>query len=261
MYNPPGDSRFPHPNGPRPDVGPQGYGAPNAQQPQAQAYGQAQGYGQPQAYGQAPAYGQAQAYGQPQAYGQQQPAYGQQPPAYGQQPQAYGQPQAQQYAQPSPSSVPPQASPYGALPGMGALGGLAGAGMGRMAGALPAVSGLPSAVAFGLGIAAVVVALVFDVIFLKVHIPGVGGYAWYLTTALSFAGAGYFGIKWTRASQATAMTSVAVAGVLYGIADIGLGLVLEDLAMGSAMFLGIQGLVIACICGGGGVRKALAERD
>jgi hypothetical protein len=129
-----------------------------------------------------------------------------------------------------------------------------------MGAALPQVSGMPSAVAFGLGIVAVVVALVFDVIFLKVHIPGVGGYAWYLTTALSFAGAGYLGIKWTRASQATAMTAVAVAGVLYGVADLGLGLVLEDLAMGSALFLGIQGVVIASICGGGGVRKALAER-
>ena len=147
------------------------------------------------------------------------------------------------------------------MPGMGALGGLAGAGLGQAGAALPQMSGLPSAVAFGMGIAAVVVALVFDVIFLHVHIPGVGAYAWYLTTALSFAGAGYFGIKWTRATQATAMAAVVMAGVLYGIADIGLGLVLEDLAMGGAMFLGIQGLVIACICGGGGVRKALAERE
>jgi hypothetical protein len=120
---------------------------------------------------------------------------------------------------------------------------------------------LPSAVAFGLGLVAVVVALVFDVIFLKVSIPGVGGYAWYLTTALSFAGAGYLGIKWTRASQGTAMAAVVVAGALYGVADLGLGLVLEGLVMSSALFLGVQGVVIACICGGGGVRKALAERE
>ena len=186
-----------------------------------------------------------------QQYGQppQQPPYGQPPP------QAYGAPPPYAGQAPLP---PPQAPSYGGLPGMG---GMAGMGLGRATAALPQVSGLPSAVAFGLGIVAVVVALVFDVIFLKVHIPGVGGYAWYLTTALSFAGAGYLGIKWTRATQATAMTAVAVAGVLYGVADIGLGLVLENLPMGGAMFLGIQGVVIACICGGGGVRKALAERD
>lgn len=122
-------------------------------------------------------------------------------------------------------------------------------------------SGLPSGVAFALGIVAVLVALLFDVIFLKVHIPGVGGYAWYLTTALSFAGAGYGGAKWTRASQATAYTAVAMAGVLYGLADVGLGLVLEGLPMGGALFLGIQGVVIAVVSGGAGVRKGMAEAD
>ena len=257
MYNPPGDPRFPP--SPRPHAGPQGYGAPNPQ-PSPASYGQPP-YGQPPPQ---PSYGQPsqpppqQSYGQPHQQPQPQ-SYGQPP----QQPQPYGQPPAAAYGA-APSHVPPsqpQAPSYGGLPGMGMMGGIAGAGLGRASAALPKVSGLPAVVAFGLGIVAVVVALVFDVVFLKVHIPGVGAYAWYLTTALSFAGAGYFGIKWTRASQSTAMTAVAVAGVLYGIADLGLGLVLEDLAMGSAMFLGIQGLVIACVCGGGGVRKALGERD
>jgi hypothetical protein len=231
MYNPPGDPRFPP--GPRP-------GQP--QQPQ-QAYGQP---AQP-------------SYGQPPQQGYAPPSYGQ-PPA----PQAYVPPAQPPYGAPA-SYTPPQApqaqAPSYGLPGMGGMGGLAGAGLGKMGAAMPKVSGMPPALAFGLGIVAVVVALVFDVIFLKVHIPGVGGYAWYLTTALSFAGAGYFGIKWTRASQGTAMAAVAVSGVLYGIADLGLALVLEDLPMGSALFLGVQGLVIAAICGGGGVRKALAERD
>ena len=238
MYNPPGDPRFPP--GPRPHAGQQGFGAPHP--PQQGAYGQPpqQGaYGQPSQQG---------AYGQP----SQQAPYGQPPP------QPYGAPPS--YA--PPSYAPPSPAPsYGGLPRMGPTGGIADMALGRASAALPQVSGMPSVFAFGLGIVAVVVALVFDVIFLKVHIPGVGGYAWYLTTALSFAGAGYFGIKWTRASQSTAMTAVALAGVLYGLADIGLGLVLENLAMGGAMFLGIQGLVIACVCGGGGVRKALGERD
>ncbi len=125
----------------------------------------------------------------------------------------------------------------------------------------PTARGFPSALAFGLGIVAVVVALAFDVVFLKVHIPGVGGYAWYLSTALSFAAAGYFGFKWTRASQATSMVAVAISGALYGVASLGLGVVVEHLVMGSALFLGLQGLVIAVICGGAGVRKAVAERD
>ena len=182
--------------------------------------------------------------------------------------------QPPQYPQPGqpaqyPQQYPPAQQQYGAPPqhqpqaqhGMPGLPMGMGGAVGKLGAGLPQLSGLPSAAAFGLGIVAVIVALVFDVIFLKVHIPGVGGYAWYLTTALSFAGAGYLGIKWTKASQTTAMTAVAVAGILYGIADLGLGVVLEALPVSNAMFLGIQGVVIACVCGAGGVRKALAERS
>jgi hypothetical protein len=255
-----GDPRFP--SGASPQQQP--YGQPQQQpygQPQQQPYGQQQPYPQQQQQ-QQQQQGQPQAYGQPQPYGQPpqaQPPYGQ-PQPYSQPPQAQ-QPYGQQPYGQQPQAQAPSHGPSFGMPGMGGLGGLAGSALGGASAALPQMSGLPSAVAFGMGIAAVVLALVFDVIFLKVHIPGVGGYAWYLTTALSFAGAGYFGIKWTRATQATAMAAVVMAGVLYGVADIGLGLVLEELPMGGAMFLGIQGLVIACICGGGGVRKALAERD
>ncbi len=260
MYNPPGDNRVPP--GPRPYAGqqhpqhpqqPQQPQQPYSQPPQPHPYGQPQ----PQPYGQSQSpqpYGQSQS---PHPYGQPQPQpYGQSQP-----PQPYGQPQPQPYGQPSqPYGQAPAPPAYAPSFGLPAMGGVAGAGLGKMGAALPQLSGMPSVFAFGFGLAAVVLALVFDVIFLKVHIPGVGGYAWYLTTALSFAGAGYFGIKWTRATQATAMMSVAVAAIVYGIADLGLAVVLEDLPMGSALFLGIQGLVIAAICGGGGVRKALAER-
>jgi hypothetical protein len=123
------------------------------------------------------------------------------------------------------------------------------------------ISGLPAPVSFVLGLVAVAVALVFDVIFLKVHIPGVGGWAWYLTTALSFAGAGWASIKWTRASRTVAMTAVGIAAVLYGVADVGLGLVLEDLSLASAIVLGAQGVGIGFFTGFGGVFKALRERD
>jgi hypothetical protein len=40
----------------------------------------------------------------------------------------------------------------------------------------------------------------------------------------------------------------------------GLGFVMEDVALGSALLLGIQGLVIAVVCGGAGVRKGLAAK-
>ena len=146
---------------------------------------------------------------------------------------------------------------------MGGLGGHLGGAAGKfgMPAALNKVSGLPAPVSFMLGLVAVAIALVFDVVFLKVHIPGVGGYAWYLTTALSFAGAGWASIKWTRASRTVAMTAVVVASVLYGIADVGLGLVLEDLTMASAIVLGAQGVGIGIFTGFGGVFKALRERE
>jgi hypothetical protein len=141
---------------------------------------------------------------------------------------------------------------------LGSMGNVMG-GAGIKMGAQP--SGLPAPLAFGLGLVAVVVALVFDVIFLHVHIPGVGSYAWYLTTALSFAGAGWAAIKWTRASKTVAMTALAVAASIYGVADLGLGLVLENLSMAGAIMLGAQGVGIGLFTGFGGVFKALRERD
>lgn len=105
------------------------------------------------------------------------------------------------------------------------------------------------------------VALVFDVIFLKVHIPGIGGYAWYLTTALSFAGAGWAGIKWTRASKGLAMAAVTVAAIVYGIADLGLAMFVEDLTLGGAISLGAQGLAIALFTGVGGVHKGARDKE
>jgi len=249
-----------HPVGPRP-VSPSSYTPPP---PYAQAqpgFGQPpqpQAYGQPPSQPQAPAYGQAPQYGQPPAYGQA-PA----PTPFHSQPtapsQAYGQaPPQQQQQQPSnagPSWGVPGVS-FGGMPGL--PGGLS-AGLGNLAGKGP--KGLPAPIAFGLTLAAVAIALVFDVIFLKIHIPGVGGYAWYLTTALSFAGAGWASIMWTKASKSVATTAMVVAGVVYGVADLGLGLVLEDLSMGGAIVLGAQGVAIACVCGVGGIYKALRSKD
>ena len=225
----------------------------------------------PQAYGQAP-YGHAPAQHAPTAHHAMQPPPTLPPPSpmpmspYGH-PNAYGAPSSYPPPAPQPGAFgygQPAPAQHAQAPGFhlgGPLGGaVGGAAMGALS-KMPQPAGLPSVIAFGLGIVAVLVALIFDVVFLKVHIPGVGGYAWYLTTALSFAGAGFGGAKWTRASQGTAYVAVAFAGILYGLADIGLGVVLEDLAMSSAAFLGIQGLVIAVVCGGGGVRRGMAAKE
>jgi len=176
----------------------------------------------------------------------------------------YGGPQAQggYNAAPSPTPHAPQPAQQGWAGHVPSFGGLPNVGLPRGFGAsVPQPSGLPAPVAFGLGIVAVLVALVFDVIFLKVHVPGIGAYAWYLTTALSFAGAGYGSAKWTKATRTVAMTAVGIAGVLYGIADLGLGLVVEDLSMGGAIMLGAQGVAIAFVTGFGGVYRGLRAKD
>ena len=48
---------------------------------------------------------------------------------------------------------------------------------------------------------------------------------------------------------------------LYGVADLGLGLVLEDLSMAGAIMLGAQGVGIGIFTGFGGVFKAMRDRD
>lgn len=145
------------------------------------------------------------------------------------------------------------------IPGMGGIGrGLPFGGGPNLAG-VKQPSGLPGGVSFGLAAAAVIIALIFDIIFLHVHIPGVGGYAWYLTTALSFAGAGYGSMKWTKAGKGLSTGAVIFAAVVYGLADLGLGVAMEGLTVGSSIFLAAQGVVIALVCGFGGMTKAARE--
>lgn len=122
-------------------------------------------------------------------------------------------------------------------------------------------SGLPAPLAFGLALVAVFVALVFDVVFLKVSVPGVGGYAWYLTTALSFMAAGYGSMMWTRAGKTLSFVAVGIAAVIYGVCDVGLGLVLEDLSLSGAIVLGAQGVAIGFFTGFGGVYRALRAKS
>jgi hypothetical protein len=255
--------RPPHPVGPLPgnpySQGPQ---SPRAQQGYPQQPQQPQQFGQPQGYPQQHQGSypppQPQSYPPQQPYPSPAPMMAPLPPQHAQQQQQpYGQPPQQQPQQPQNSFGLPNAG-FG-MPSFGGVGtnALVGGALNKM----PKVSGLPAPLALGFPLVAVLVALVFDVIFLKIHIPGIGGYAWYLTTALSFAGAGYLGIKWTRAGSGLVSGGLVVAGIIYGVLDLGLGLVLEELSMGSAMFLGIQGLVIALVTGFGGMYKALRQRN
>ncbi len=222
--------------------------------PQQQGYGQPPQQQQQQGYGQPPMQQPQQGYGQPPMQQQQpQQGYGQPPMQQQQMQQGYGQPPMQQQQMQQPQQ--PQGG-FGGMPGLGALPNMPG--LGGVAGKLP--SGLPGVFSFGLGIGAVLIALVFDVVFLKIHIPGVGSYAWYLTTALSFGAAGYGSMKITKAGKTLAGASAIVAAILYFGGDLGLGLVLEDLEMGGAIILAAQGLGIALFCGFGGIAKALRER-
>ena len=252
MNQPPGQGGPPPGYGQYPQ---QGY-PPQGQQGQPQPYGQPPQQQQPQ-YGQPP---QQQQYGQPpqqqpQPYGQppqqqQQPQYGQPPP----QQQAYGQPPQQQaYGQPPAQQAPAQN--LGGLgvgiPGFGGLGGMS----------MPAgkASGMPSALAFVMGIGAVVVALVFDIVFTKViHDPT--GYIWYATTALSFAGAGYGGALFTKAGRGLVTGVVIASAILYGVGDLGLALVLEDMDFSSAIFLAAQGIGIGIFCGLGGMYRGATQK-
>ena len=119
---------------------------------------------------------------------------------------------------------------------------------------------LPASLAFVFPLVGVAVALLFDVIFLKIHIPGVGGYAWYLTTAFSFAVGGYTAAGYTRASRGLAMTAVVIGAIVYGLLDVGLSMALEGVTVADGLILGAKGLVIALITGGGGVQKAVRSK-
>jgi hypothetical protein len=121
-------------------------------------------------------------------------------------------------------------------------------------------TGLNPFFAFLAAIAAIGVALVFDVLFLRITVPGVGGYAWYLTTAFSFMAAGYGGARWTRAGRVTAGTAVVLATAFYGAADVALGFMFESLSLHSSIVLGAQGAAIALFTGLTGIQRGIRAK-
>jgi hypothetical protein len=119
---------------------------------------------------------------------------------------------------------------------------------------------MPSIMAFALGLVAVGVALACDFVFLRVHVPYAGAYAWYLTTALSFFSAGWAGARWTRAGRGLALFASVFAGVVYGCGDIALGVLVESLSRSGAIHLAAQGLAIAVATGFTGALRGLRAR-
>ena len=120
--------------------------------------------------------------------------------------------------------------------------------------------GMPSAMAFLLGLVGVGVALACDLVFLRVNVPFAGAYAWYLTTALSFFCAGWAAGKWTRAGRGLAIFVAVFSGIVYGCGDIALGVLVESLSRAGAIHLAAQGLAIAVATGLAGALRGVRAR-
>lgn len=246
-----------------------GYG----QQPQQQ-YGQpqqqAQQYGQPQQqaqqYGQQPGYGQ-QPQQQAAAYGQQpqQAGYGQQQPAggYGQQAQA-GYPGQQQAGYGQQQQQPQQGGGGGfGLPNVGiGIPGVGGVNLGAMnvAGLSKRANTMAAGMAFLFCFGAMLVALLFDVVFFFIHFPG-SGYIWYATTAIPFALAGYASGLMTKGGKGLVFAAAGVAAVVYGLADVGLEMALEQIGIVSAFIIAAQGIAIGLVCGLGGAFRGSQQKE
>jgi hypothetical protein len=253
MNQPPGNGRPPHGYPPGyPQQTPPGYGQQSqsggqGQQQQPQQYGQPQGYGQPLPRTQL-SYGQPSH--DPQAFAE--TAYA--GSSFSQEAQRFVQ-QYQSQAN-APGYGPPQ--PYAPQQGYAPQP----QGMMNAAFAVPSARrGMPSIMCFVFGLLAVVVALGFDVLFLKVNVPVADDYVWYLTTALSFAGAGYASALWTRAGRGLVTGVVTTTAFVYGAADVGLALVLDDVGLVRAASLAAIGVVIAIGTGMAGAYRGWRARD
>jgi hypothetical protein len=112
-----------------------------------------------------------------------------------------------------------------------------------------------------MGLVAIAVSIGFDLLFIELPFGGhIVGRLWYFTTALAFAAAGYGAAVTTRAGKGFVFTSAVVIALLYGAADIGLEAVLEGVTVGSALFLAVQGVVIAIGAGFFAARQGFKQR-
>ena len=145
-----------------------------------------------------------------------------------------------------------------AIPGMGGM--RIGADAAKYAGKFP------DAAIFGFAIAAAVVGTIFDILFNFIHL---GGWLWWLVTALSFAAAGFAAGLMTKAPKMKCFIGVGVGAVVYAILTVVvyvvlLGALAGAVGAGVGIIAGIMAaginFVIAIGAGFGGVHQGTRQR-
>ncbi len=97
------------------------------------------------------------------------------------------------------------------------------------------------------GLGSAVLALGFDVVFMK-YPAGWLGYLWYLTTVASFGGGAFVAARSTLPAARRAVLGILLGfGALYGALDIALAMFLQQQTFSGALFGGVLGAAIACI--------------
>jgi hypothetical protein len=177
-----------------------------------------------------------------------------------------------------PQQLPQQpGQPHGMPMGLRGLGGLGGLGVG-----IPGMGGVtqsrrietpgPNKRAGSMSpalvpvffLAAIAVGFAFDAVFTFVHVP-FGRYIWYATTFLPFALAGTLGASRTRAGTTPVMATAVIASLLYGAADIGLGMALGATSAGITLAyvlnLAAYSVGISLVAGAGGTIRGAKQRE
>ena len=117
----------------------------------------------------------------------------------------------------------------------------------------------PAAAAFGFAIVAAVLATVIDYVFEAiVHL---GGYMWYLATAVCFGGAGFGAGLMTKAPKMGAYTAVGVGAAIYAVLTIVLYVVVFSGTVGDAIIPAVINFAIALGTGLGGATKGNQQRE
>jgi hypothetical protein len=125
--------------------------------------------------------------------------------------------------------------------------------MSKQAGKLPAVA------AFGFAIVAAVLAVIIDYVFEAiVHL---GGYMWYVATAICFGGAGFGAGLMTKAPKMAAYTAMGIGAALYAVLTIVLYVVVFSGTVGDAIIPAVINFAIALGTGLGGATKGTMQRD
>ena len=118
---------------------------------------------------------------------------------------------------------------------------------------------LPAAAAFGFAIVAAVVATMVDYVFEAiVHL---GGYMWYVATAICFGGAGFGAGLMTKAPKMGAYTAMGVGAVAYAALTVVLYTAVFSGTVGDAIIPAAINFGIGLATGLGGATKGNQQRD